>query len=281
MAPAAGERIGSYVLADLLGEGGMGRVYRASGAGGVDVALKLLREELARDPVYRRRFTREASLALKVRHGHVVATLDHGEVDGTLYLAQQFIPGDSVRAVLRRRGRLEIGETIRIAVEVAAGLGAVHGAGLVHRDVKPDNVMLDEQGRAYLADFGLAKDRAATTMLTKFGQAVGSVDYMAPEQIRGQGVDARADVYGLGCFVWECLCGSPPFAGREGVMQVMWAQLREAPGDLGAQRTDAPAELGWAVAKALEKEPADRPPTAMAYAHMLQAACMRTGSLRP
>jgi serine/threonine protein kinase len=133
-------------------------------------------------------------------------------------------------------------------------------------------VMLDDARRGYLADFGLAKDRQASTVLTRLGQAVGSVYYMPPEQVRSEQVDARADVYGLGCLVWECLCGLPPFADRAGTMQVMWAQLRESPGDLRAYRPDATSELGWAVAKALEKDPGDRPPTTTAYARMLQVA---------
>jgi serine/threonine protein kinase len=266
-----GERFGGYEVAVLLGEGGMGRVYRARAPGGAEVALKVLRAELAKDEGFRKRFDREAEVAARVEHENVVPTLEHGDVDGVFYLTQEFIPGGSLDARLEREGRLAPAEVVRICTEVAGGLDAMHRAGLVHRDVKPPNIMLDMDGRAYVADFGLAKDREARTLLTRLGQAVGSMDYMAPEQIRGDDVDARTDVYSLGCVVAECLSGKAPFAERRG-MQVMWGHLRDEPPDPCAERDDVPPGLGAAVMKALQKEPDARPPTATAYAHMLRAA---------
>src|SRR5439155_10376914 len=133
------------------------------------------------------------------------------------------------------------------------------------------NIMLDRESRAYVADFGLAKDREASTVLTRLGQAIGKVDYMAPEQIRGEEVDGRADVYALGCVALECLSGSPPFADRKG-MQVMWAHLRDEPSDPFAGGGAAPAELGWAVSLALAEERGKRAATSTAYASMLPIA---------
>jgi len=231
----------------------------------------VLRPELAGDEPFRKRFVREAAVAARVDHPHVVATLEHGDVEGTLYLTQRFIPGGSLDERITRQGPLPLPEVVRVCLEVAAGLDAMHRADLVHRDVSPHNIMLDAQGRAYVADFGLAKDREASTVLTRLGQAIGKVDYMAPEQIRGEEVDGRADVYGLGCVAFECLSGSPPFADRKG-MQVMWAHLRDEPPDPCAGREDAPAELAWAVTRALAKEPEKRPATPTAYARMLQIA---------
>src|SRR4029079_1702232 len=147
---------------------------------------------------------------------------------------------------------------------------AVHAIGVYHRDVKPGNIMLDLEGNAYINDFGLAKQRDAS-VLTKPGQAVGSIDYMAPEQIRGEEIGPPTDVYALGCVVVECLTGSPPFADRKG-MQVLWAHLQDEPPDPAAARDDISEELSWAIRKALEKETGARPPTPLAYARMLKVA---------
>ncbi|MGI8461955.1 MAG: serine/threonine-protein kinase [Solirubrobacterales bacterium] len=275
--PDAGDRFAEFELGALLGEGGMGRVFRAVGPDGELVALKILRVELAQDDGFRRRFEREASVAQRINHAHVVKTIAAGEHDGVLYLTQEFIAGGSLDDRLEREPVLPLDDAVRVCIEVGAGLDAMHGQGLVHRDIKPHNIMLSTDGRAYIADFGLAKDREASTVLTKLGQAMGSLDYMAPEQIRGAEIDARTDVYALGCVMFECLTGSAPFADRKG-MQVMWAHLRDEPPDPTHDRTDLPDSVGWAMMKALSKEPEARPPTATAYARMLQmAAREKTG----
>jgi serine/threonine-protein kinase len=155
---------------------------------------------------------------------------------------------------------------------VADGLDALHAEGLIHRDVKPGNILLDGQGKAFITDFGLMKDREAS-VLTRPGQALGSMDYMAPEQIRGEEVTAQSDVYALGCVMIECLTGQPPFADRQG-MRILWAHLQEDPPDPSAGRDDIPPDVGWAVTRALEKEPDKRPPTATAYAHMVRIAAL-------
>jgi serine/threonine protein kinase len=265
-----GMRVGPYTIESLLGVGGMGRVYEAVGASGEHVALKVVKRDLARDGVFRRRFDREASIAQRVTHRHVVPVLDRGEHDGVPYLAQRFIRGGSLAEKIERDGPLDIKTAVKICLWVAAGLDAVHKAGLVHRDVKPANILLDEDGIAYVTDFGLAKDSQAS-VLTRPGQALGSLDYMAPEQIRGEPVTAATDVYALGCVMTECLCSAPPFGDRQG-MRVLWAHLKDEPPDPCASRTDVSPELSTTIRLALEKDAAKRPPTATAYARMVQIA---------
>ena len=268
--------VGDYRVESLLGEGGMGRVYRASAPDGSVVALKLVKADLARDQVFRRRFEREADIAARVTHPNVVPIVGRGEQDGIPFLAQRFIRGGSLEERIEREKKLPLADAIRMCLEVAGGLDALHGSGLVHRDVKPGNILLDEEGQAYITDFGLAKDRDAS-VLTKPGQALGSMDYMAPEQIRGADVSAATDVYALGCVMYECLAGAPPFADRQG-MRILWAHLQDEPPDLRATREDVPQDVVWALSRALEKEPENRPPTASAYARMIQIAAGMTPS---
>ena len=266
----AGAMVGPYRIEGPLGEGGMGQVYKAMGPDGQLVALKLVRGQLASDPVFRKRFEREASTATRVKHSHIVSVVDAGEHEGIPYMAQELITGGTLGDKIKSEGQLDLETTVRFCLEIAKGLGALHAEELVHRDLKPDNVLLDEEGCAHITDFGLAKDRNAS-MLTAAGQAVGSMDYMAPEQIRGEDVDARTDVYSLGCVMYECLAGSPPFADREG-MRVLWAHLQDEPADPCLGRADLPDGVGWALVRALEKDADRRPETPTAYARMLQAA---------
>ena len=264
--------VGPYRVESMIGEGGMGRVYRAVGPDGVVVALKVVKAELAKDEVFRRRFEREAGTAARVAHGNVVPVLATGEHDGIPYMAQQFITGGSLEDKIKRQTRLGLNETVDICTQVADGLDALHAEGLIHRDVKPGNILLDGEGKAYITDFGLMKDREAS-VLTRPGQALGSMDYMSPEQIRGEEVTAQSDVYALGCVMMECLSGAPPFADRQG-MRILWAHLQEDPPDPSAGRDDVPPDVGWAITRALEKEPEKRPPTATAYAHMVRIAAL-------
>jgi serine/threonine-protein kinase len=265
-----GATIGPYRVEGPLGEGGMGQVYKASGPGGTLVALKLVHGKLASDPVFRKRFEREASTATRVKHSHIVSVVDAGEHDGVPYMAQELIRGGTLADKIREEGRLDLETTVRFGLEIGKGLGALHAENLVHRDLKPANILLDEQGSTHITDFGLAKDRDAS-VLTAVGQAVGSMDYMAPEQIRGEDVDARTDVYALGCVMYECLAGGPPFADREG-MKILWAHLQDEPPDPCLSCPDLSADVGWALTRALEKDAARRPATPTAYARMLQAA---------
>jgi serine/threonine protein kinase len=265
-----GETVGPYRIEDLIGEGGMGYVYRALAPSGETVALKLVKPDLAKDSVFRRRFDREARTAARVGHPNVVPVVDTGEQDGIPYMAQQYITGGSLENKIERDQRLELPFVLDVCTQVAEGLDAMHAEGLIHRDVKPGNILLDETGKAYITDFGLMKDREAS-VLTRPGQALGSMDYMAPEQIRGEEVTAQSDVYALGCVMCECLSGKPPFADRQG-MRILWAHLQEDPPDPCAERPDVPQDVSWAILRALEKEPEKRPPTATAYAHMVRIA---------
>ena len=177
-------------------------------------------------------------------------------------------------AISRRRstatGTLDLQVAVQVCEEVAGGLDALHAAGLIHRDVKPANILLDEEGTAYITDFGLAKDSQGS-LLTRPGQALGSMDWMAPEQIRGEAVGATADVYALGCVMWECMTGAPPFADRQG-MRVLWAHLQDLPTDPSLSREDVPSEVGAAILQALQKDQALRPRTATDFARLLREA---------
>jgi serine/threonine-protein kinase len=265
-----GTRFGEYQITALIGVGGMGKVYRAMAADGTPVALKIVKDDLARDETFRRRFRREARIAQMVHNPHVVPVRDTGELDELPYLAARFIEGTVLEDKLAREGRLGLGVVVRICAEVAEGLDALWHAGMVHRDVKPANILLDRDETAYITDFGLAKDSGGT-VLTRPGQPLGSMDYMPPEQIRGDPVTGAADTYSLGCVVFECLAGRPPFADREG-MRVLWAHLQDAPPDLRALLPDLPGGVADVVARALAKQPEERPASSLAFATELAAA---------
>ncbi|HTT28901.1 MAG TPA: serine/threonine-protein kinase [Solirubrobacteraceae bacterium] len=268
--PRIGSQIGEYSVDDLLGEGGMGKVYTATGPDGGRVALKLVKDDYARDETFRRRFYREARIAQTVKHPNVVPVLDTGEVDGLPFMAQRYIEGLSLDDKLKRDGPLDVQTAVQVCTDVAAGLEALWAAGMVHRDVKPANILLDESGRAYITDFGLAKDTQGS-LLTLPGQALGSMDYMAPEQIRGEQVGAATDIYALGCVMYECMCGRPPFAEVQG-MRILWAHLQDPPPDPRAARPDLTDEFVRTLLTALEKDAAQRPQTAGEYARMLAAS---------
>ena len=272
--PRIGSRIGDYQVEALLGVGGMGHVYRAMRSDGTMVAIKLIKQDYARDDTFRRRFQREARIAMTVRHKHVVPVLETGEHEGLLFMAQVYVDGGSLEQRLKE-GPLDARTTVQITEQVADGLEALWAAGMVHRDVKPANILLDQQGVAYITDFGLAKDSQGS-VLTLPGQALGSMDYMAPEQIRGEQVTAATDIYALGCVVYECMCGRPPFADRQG-MRVLWAHLQDEPSDLTTIRSDVPPEFARVVNRALAKDPGERPPRAGDYARMLSVAADGAG----
>jgi serine/threonine-protein kinase len=268
--PRIGSQIGEYSVDALLGEGGMGKVYTATGPDGGRVALKLVKDDYARDETFRRRFYREARIAQTVQHPNVVPVVDTGEHEGLPYMAQRFIEGMSLDEKLKRDGTLDVQTAVGVCTDVAAGLEALWGAGMVHRDVKPANILLDASGRAYITDFGLAKDTQGS-LLTLPGQALGSMDYMAPEQIRGEQVGAATDIYALGCVMYECMCGRPPFAEVQG-MRILWAHLQDPPPDPRSVRADIPERFSQTLLVALNKDAAARPQTAGEYARMLADA---------
>jgi pimeloyl-ACP methyl ester carboxylesterase len=246
-------RIGAYELLELAGRGGMGTVHVARDERlGRRVALKVIAPELATDERFRERFLREWKLAAALEHPNIVPIHDAGEEDGQLYIAMRYVQGTDLRTLLAGETTLEPARALRIMAQVAAALDAAAAQGLVHRDVKPANVLLDAHEHAYLCDFGLTKDVTSTGGLTATGQLVGTLDYVAPEQIRGAAVDARADQYALACVLYECLAGTPPFR-RGSEAQTLWAHMQD----------DAPAvpgrpELGPVLARALGKEPDER-----------------------
>jgi serine/threonine protein kinase len=268
--PLVGRTVDAYLINGVLGVGGMGTVYRATAPDGEAVALKLIKGDLARDNTFRRRFDREARIARQVKHPHIVPLLSTGEYEGRPYLIQRFIEAGTLADKIKESGKLDVETTVGVCRQIAPGLDALHAAGLIHRDIKPANILLDQQGTAYITDFGLAKDSQGS-VLTRPGQALGSVDYMAPEQIRSEEVNAATDVYALGCVVYECLCGAPPFADRQG-MRVLWAHLQDTASSPTVKRPELPPELGATIMRALEKDPALRPQSASEFAQQLQAA---------
>lgn len=275
-----GACLGPYRLEALLGEGAVGLVFRAAREpDGVVVALKVLRSELAADDVYRRRFDHEARAASEVRHKHLVPILDAGETDGRSYIAVAFVEGRTLEDRLGSEGPLPIADAVRLVAQVASGLDALHHAGIVHRDVKPSNVMLDASGIAALTDFGLAKGRAYT-VLTRPGQVLGTLDYLAPEIVRGQEATPASDIYALGCVAFECVRGRSPFADKS-LLEIAAAHLNEEPPDPCERRPEASPGLAWAILQALAKDPKRRPPTATAYAHMLAIAVGKTSLTSP
>jgi serine/threonine-protein kinase len=265
-----GESVGPYRVEALLGVGGMGHVYRAVGPDGEQVALKVIKSELAHDEVFRRRFDREARIALQVRHPHVVPVLDAGEHAGIPYMAQRFVGHGTLADRLQASGTLQLAATVRICAEIAAALDELHARGLIHRDVKPQNILFDEREVAHITDFGLAKDTQGS-VLTRPGQTLGSLDYMAPEQIRGVDVSGLSDVYALACVAFECVTGAPPFADRQG-MRVLWAHLQDEPPDPRAKRPDLAEPVAAVILRGLSKEPDRRPVSAGAFAGELGAA---------
>jgi eukaryotic-like serine/threonine-protein kinase len=256
------QRLGRYVLEERLGQGAMGTVYRAVRDDGVVVALKVVSGDLATDETYRRRFQREGRIAASVSHPNIVEVVEAGEADGMPFLASRLVEGRTLVERLEE-GPLGEAELVRMVAELAAALDVLHERGLVHRDVKPANVIVRGDGTALLADFGLARG-ADDTVLTQPGRVSGTVDYLAPELVRGGAATPASDVYALGCLAYECLSGGPPFASRS-VPEAILAHLESPPEPL-----DSP--LSHAVLQALAKDPADRPPTAAAYALMLRVS---------
>ncbi|MGI9659017.1 MAG: serine/threonine-protein kinase [Gaiellaceae bacterium] len=266
----AGRTIAGYRLEVKLGEGAMGIVYRARRSpGGSPVALKVLRPELGSNALFAQRFLREARVARDVQHERLVPIIDAGQADSTHYLAMAYVDGESLEERLRG-APLETHESLLLIADVAAGLDALHAHDLVHRDVKPSNVLMSSQGHALLTDFGLARGPAHTA-LTKPGQLVGTPHYLAPEIIRGDAASPASDIYALGCLAYASLSGRPPFDNAN-LFQVTIAHLDVDPPKLAERVDGVPPLLDAAVRAALAKEPASRPKSARAYALSLWSA---------
>ena len=248
----------------------MGNVYEAEHLVlGRPVALKVLKPTLAADEGVRERFLREPRLAAAIRHPNIVPILDAGEADGRPYIAMEYIKGTTLRAMLDERGRLEPEDAIAVLRDVAAALDAAHARGLVHRDVKPANVLIDESGQVILSDFGVAKDLASNQATTAGGSFFGTPDYAPPEQFEGGEVDARSDVYSLGCVTVECLTGAVPFEAHSG-LQAFVAHVQEDPPLLTTRVPSLPVGVDVAVARALAKDPDERHQSCAALVEALE-----------
>jgi serine/threonine-protein kinase len=271
---ATGTVVAGFRVGRSIGRGAMGVVYLAENGHGRTVALKLLAPELANDERFRQRFLRESAVAASLDHPNVVRTLAAGEAAGMLYLALDHVDGCDLRELLRRERRLEPERALRLVRDAAEALDAAHVAGLVHRDVKPSNILVADQGdreRAYVCDFGLARHVSSVGSLTGDRGFVGTIDYVAPEQVTGRAVDGRADQYALACVLFECVAGARPFE-RESELAVVFAHLNEIPPRLSDHRPNLPPALDAVVARALAKSPDARYATCSAFVDAAGAA---------
>ncbi len=267
-----GDVFAGHRILGVAGRGGMGVVYRAQQLD-LDrvVALKLIAPGLAADPAFRERFVRESRAAAAIDHPNVITVYYAGEHEGRLYIAMRFVEGEDLRALVSRGGGLEPAQAAQIVGQVAAALDAAHERGLVHRDVKPANVLLGQDRHAYLTDFGLTKRTTAETTVTGSGHWVGTLGYISPEQIRGEPIDARADVYALGCVLYYAVTGNSPYR-RESDEATLLAHLHEPPPSMLESAPAAPETLQDVVDRALSKDPDDRFPSAGDLARAALAA---------
>jgi hypothetical protein len=271
-----GSRIGKYVLEQQIGRGGMAVVFRARDDQlGRLVALKIMAPSVASDAEFRQRFVRESKTAAAVDDPHIIPLFEAGESAGVLFIAMRYVAGGDVRSLLAREGPLSVDRACVILVSVASALDAAHAAGLVHRDVKPGNMLMDvRKGRpdhVYLADFGLTKATSGAVTLTGTGKFLGTADYAAPEQIRGRRVDGRTDQYALACAAVEMLTGQTLFP-LEKVMDVLTAHVSDPPPPLSARNHGLPAELDAVLGRALAKSPSDRYSSCGEFAAAFQRA---------
>src|SRR3954468_5854334 len=270
-----GTLIADFRVERLIGAAATGSVFLAEDVrSGTRVALKILAPELARDARFRERFLRESTIAAELEHPNITRTLAAGEHDGLLYLAMAYVDGSDLRVLLRHDGTFAPARAVALVGQVASALDEAHRAGLVHRDVKPANILVasDPDGEhAYICDFGLARHVSSVSSLTGERGFIGTIAYVPPEQIEGGEIDGRADVYSLGCLLYECLAGAPPFApDRE--LSVVFAHLNEPPPRLSDVRHDLPEAFDAVFAIALAKSPDDRYSTCGELAKAARAA---------
>lgn len=282
-----GKQIAGYRVERMLGRGGMAVVYCAKDLR-LDrtVALKLIAPERARDETFRRRFTHESRVAASIDHPNIVPIFEAGETEGVLYIAMRYVSGLDLRGLLDREGPLPVATALRIAAQVASALDAAHEHDLVHRDVKPANILVaagtdsEHPEHIYLTDFGLTKKALAITGFTTTGEFVGTLDYMAPEQISGRPVDGRCDLYSLACVVYESLAGGPPFE-RDDAAALLWAHQYDQPPLLTERRPDVARAVDEVLAKALAKVPEDRYGSCLEFVAALRAATGNGAGHRP
>jgi hypothetical protein len=276
-----GTDVAGYRVEKLLGRSAMSAVYRAEHPRlGTKIALKILAAELSANEAFRERFLRESRMAASLHHPNVVTIYDAGEWGGELFIAMQYVAGPDLAGLLRSEGPLSLERTLAIMTQIADALDAAHARGLIHRDVKPANLLVEpaesdqDPDRAYLSDFGVAKRFESRAGLTAPGELVGTVDYIAPEQIEGKRVDGRVDIYSLGCVVFACLSGSAPF-DKDTEAAVLWAHMQEEPPSLVTRRPELPVDVDRVLARALAKSPDDRYATCGEMVSALGAASLR------
>jgi serine/threonine protein kinase len=254
-------QLGDYRIEGIVGVGRTGIVYLATDSRtGRAVALKVLREDVSIDPIYRERFRREGALLAALRHPHIIPIYGMGELDGDLFIATRLVSGTLKNLILS--GPIPVDFAMKIMTAVAEAVDTAHVAGVVHRDVKPANVLLDPGPQVFLGDFGLARDPDGAA-LTVPGQVIGTLDYMAPEHLDAEGVGTPADIYALTCLAVETLTGEVPFP-RGTDAAVMYAHVMEESPSVSARRPELPAALDEVIAAGMAKDPDDRPSTARA-----------------
>jgi serine/threonine protein kinase len=264
--PLVGQDFAGYRLRAVLGRGGMSVVYEAENVRlGNTIALKVLAPELSTDDAFRARFLKESRLAASLNHPNVIPIYDTGPYEDLLYIAMRYVAGSDLRTVLDRHERISPGQALLLIGQAARALDAAHRLGLVHRDVKPANVLIErgadgDPDHVYVADFGLTKHTLSRSGLTATGQLLGTIDYIAPEQIQGKPVDGRADIYSLGCVLYECLTGRVPFV-KDLDAAVIWAHVEEPPTPPSAIRAELRGGIDEVIMCALAKDPDDRYPT--------------------
>src|SRR6266568_55637 len=262
--PLVGDEFAGYRVRAVLGRGGMSVVYQAENLRlSSIIALKVLAPELAADDVFRARFLEESRIAASLNHPNVIPIYDMGSQDDLLYIAMRYVSGTDLRQMIKKRGRLRSETALFLLGQAARALDVAHHRGLVHRDVKPGNLLIErgaddaDPDHVYLADFGITKHAMSRTGLTSTGQFLGTVDYVAPEQIRGTSVLGLADQYALGCVLYECLTGRVPFE-KDLDAAIIWAHVEETPTMPTVLRPDLPPEIDEVFRRVLAKQPSDR-----------------------
>jgi eukaryotic-like serine/threonine-protein kinase len=260
-----------YELQELVGSGGMSSVYRAHDRL-LDrtVALKVLHEHHLHDPEHVERFRREARSAAVLSHPNIVTVIDRGEHDGRQFIVFEYVGGENLKRLIEQNRPLPIATALELATQIARALSFAHRSGLVHRDVKPQNVLLNGDGQAKVTDFGIARSLDVQRGMTQTGTVLGTSDYIAPEQAQGQRVDEQSDVYSLGVVLYELLTGEVPFPG-ENFVTVAMQHINEPPPSVRAKRTDVPPRVDAAVQRAMAKDPRDRFPTMAEFGRELEA----------
>ncbi len=267
-----GRRLGDHLIEAVIGRGGMATVYRARDQRlGRAVALKILAPQLSHDERFRERFVRESRLVASLDHPNIIPIYEAGEREDLLFIAMRYVEGSDLRKLVQATGQLPVARANPLFAQIAAALDAAHAGGLVHRDVKPANILVAQGDHVYLTDFGLTKSSAAEAGLTSHGHFMGTPRYVAPEQIRGLAVDGRSDLYAFACVVYEALAGQPPFQ-RDTELALLYAHVSHDPPPLTPYRPDLPHAVNPVLARALAKNPAERYATCREFVSALRDA---------